>query len=92
MKLGTVSKQPAERFSYTVTYADALTVGDNVVSAAIAVTPAGLTVDNAEVYDPRVKFWASGGANNVSYKITLTVSTADGRVFQDEVTLKVKEV
>lgn len=92
MKLGTVSKQPAERFSYTIDYSDALTVGDNVQSAAAVVTPAGLTLDNVGVYDPRVKFWASGGMDGISYKVTVTVNSADGRIFQDEIIFRVREI
>lgn len=92
MKLGTVTKQPAERFSYTIDYSDALTLGDNVQSATAVVTPAGLTLDNVGVYDPRVKFWVSGGTDGVSYKITVTANSADGRVFQDEIVLKIKEI
>ncbi len=92
MKLGTAQKQPTERFSYTVNYIDALTTGDNVQSATVSATPAGLTIDNVAVYDPRVKFWAEGGVDGQPYKVTLTVTTADGRVFQDEITFKIKEL
>lgn len=92
MKLGTVQQQPAERFSYTIDYTDALTIGDNIQSASASVSPAGLTVDNVGVYDPRVKFWASGGTTGVAYKISVTATSADGRVFQDEVVLKIKEI
>lgn len=92
MKLGTINKQPAERFSYTVDYSEALTAGDNIESATATVSPLGLTIDNVGAYDPRVKFWASGGSDGVSYKVSLTVLSADGRVFQDEIILKVKEI
>ena len=92
MKLGIATKQPIERFSYTVSYEEALTIGDNVESATAVVTPAGLVIDNVGVYDPIVKIWVSGGTNGVSYKVTLTVNTADGRVFQDELTFKIKEL
>lgn len=92
MNLGTVNQQPAERLSYSVDYADALTDGDNVQSASVAVSPAGLTVNNVSVIDPRVRFWVNGGTSGVSYKLTLTVNTADGRIFQDEITFKIKEI
>jgi hypothetical protein len=91
MKLGQFIKQPGERESYTVNYENDLTEGDNVMTAAVTVTPVGMTVDPVNVFDPRVRFWASGGINGVSYKVTLTVTTADGRVLEDEVTIKVKE-
>ncbi len=92
MRLGTVNKQPAERFSYTVNYVDALTSGDNLQTATASVFPEGLIVNNLGVYDPRVKLWVSGGSNGVTYKVTLTVNTADGRVFQDEMVFKIKEL
>ena len=92
MKLGTVTKQPAERFSYTVNYVEALTEGDNIQSATVTVAPAGLSINNTGVYDPRVKFWVSGGTDGVAYKLTLTAVTADGRILQDELILKVKEI
>lgn len=92
MKLATINKQPMERFSYTVSYEEALTIGDNVESATATVSPTGLTVDNVGVYDPRVKLWVSGGTAGTSYKVTLTVNTADGRTFQDELIFKIKEL
>jgi len=92
MNLGNINKQPAERFSYTINYVDALTAGDNVESAVATVSPIGLVIDGVSVYDPRVKFWVSGGTSGVSYKATFTVTTADGRVFQDEIVFKIKEI
>ena len=92
MKLATINKQPAERFSYTVSYEDALTVGDNVQSATAEVSPSGLVVDNVGVYDPRVKIWVSAGTAGTTYKVTLTVVTADVRTFQDELVFRIKEL
>lgn len=92
MKLGTVTQQPTERLSYTIDYAEALTDGDNAQSAVATVDPYGLTVDNVSVYDPRVKFWVTGGVAGVTYKVTITLDTADGRVLQDEVIFKIKEI
>jgi hypothetical protein len=92
MKLGTVTQQPTERLSYTIDYRDALTDGDNVQTAFAVVTPAGLLVDNVSPLDPRVRFWATGGTAGTTYKVEITTSTADGRVFQDEVIFKIKEV
>ncbi len=95
MKLGKVTKQPAERFSYTINYSDSLTEGDNVESVIAAVDPnvvGGLLVDNVSPIDPRIRFWAGSGVDGVSYKVTLTVTTADGRVFQDEIIFRIKEI
>ena len=92
MKLGTTTKQPIEKFSYTVTYEDALTVGDNIQEAIVTVEPAGLVITNVGIYDPRVKFWAEDGTSGVAYKVTVTADSADGRRFQDEIIIKVKEI
>lgn len=92
MKLGTVKKQPIERFSYTVDYQEALTDGDNVDTVTATVTPPGLIITDVSPYDPRVKFWADGGEDGEDYKVTLTVHTMDGRIFQDEIIFKVREV
>jgi hypothetical protein len=91
MKLGTVTKQPAERLSYTFNYEKFLTDGDNIHTAVGVAEPAGLTVEAVTVLDPRVRFWLSGGVDGVRYKVTITSNTADGRVIQDELTVKVKE-
>lgn len=91
-KLGTVTQQPYERLSYTIDYSEFLTDGDNVQSATATVSPAGLTVENVGVFDPRVKFWATGGVAGVKYKVEVSVVTADGRQIQDELVFKIKEV
>lgn len=92
MKLGTVEKQPGETESYTLDYEDDLSVGDNVQTAElISVTPEGLTVSQIFVIDPRVRFFASGGSTGTSYKATFKVTTADGRILEDEVIIRVKE-
>lgn len=91
MKLGTYTKQPTEKESYTINYGDDLTAGDNVKSATATVAPDGLTIDNVFVTDPRVRFWVSGGAVNVTYKVTVTTTTQDNRVLVDEVIIKIKD-
>lgn len=92
MKLATFAKQPNERESYTIIYEDALTDGDNVLAATAVVEPAGLTIDGIVVADPIVKFWASGGTVDTRYKVTITATTEDGRVMEDEIIFKIKEI
>jgi hypothetical protein len=92
MILGTFQKQPADRLDYDVTYKDWLTDGDNVLTVTAEVTPEGLTVEAVYVNDPIVKTWLSGGTSGTTYKITLTATTADGRIRQDEFKVKVKDI
>lgn len=93
--LGSFVKQPAETESYTITYEDDLTTGDNVVSAVSSATPTTsppLSLDTTSVDDPRVRLWISGGVNGTTYKVTVTTTTADGRVLQDEFKVRVKDI
>ena len=92
MNIGSQLKQPVEIQDYDIDYSQWLTTGDNVQSATVTVDPAGLTIGGVMINDPRVKVWLSGGTNGVTYKVTVTATTADGRVKQDEFKLKVKEV
>jgi len=92
MRLGTFPKQPIDVLDYDIDYVAWLTVGDNVQSAVILVEPTGLVVDATFINDPRIKIWLSGGANLVTYKVTVTMTTADGRIKQDEFRVKVKDV
>lgn len=92
MKVGTCTKQPGERESYSITYEDALNTGDAVLTAVLkSLAPVGLAIDQITVVSPRVKFWISLGTDKTNYRATFTVTTKDGRVFEDEVTIKVKE-
>lgn len=92
MNLGNFNKQPVEVVDYDIDYSEWLTAGDNVESAAVDVQPLGLNVDSVFVNDPRIKIWLSGGSNGTSYKLTVTITTADGRVKQDEFKVKVKDI
>ena len=92
MILGTFQKQPADRLDYDVTYKDWLTTGDNLESMVAESVPEGLTIDSVYVNDPIAKIWLSGGMSGMTYKVTLTATTADGRIRQDEFKVKVKDI
>lgn len=92
MNLGNFSKQPVEIIDYDIDYSEWLTPGDNVQAASVEVVPVGLTVESTFINDPRIKIWVSGGATGTTYKLTVTATTADGRVKQDEFKVKVKDI
>lgn len=98
MLLGTFNKQPADRYDYDFNYSEWLTVNDNLESTVVTTFPDdsaevdGLQVDIVVVIDPLIKIWLSGGKNGVTYKITMTTTTADGRIKQDEFKVKVKDI
>jgi hypothetical protein len=95
-------KQPVERVDYDIDYSEWLTANDNVESVVVTVFPDEsvmipvphdrLHVLTAVVIDPIIKLWIEGGRNGVTYKVSLTMTTADGRIKQDEFKLKVKDI
>lgn len=88
--LGTFEKQPAEVESYSINYSDDLTENDGIESAVVMVEPPGLVV-TCLVVNPRVKVFTNGGIDRTKYKITVTATTDDGRVLQDEFIIKVRD-
>jgi hypothetical protein len=90
MILGTFIKQPSDTMDYDIDYTDWLTTGDNVSSVVIT-KDTGITVDSSFINDPRVKIWLSGGTAGTTYKVTCTMTSADGRIRQDEFKVKVRE-
>lgn len=90
MILGTFTKQPADKFDYDIDYTDWLTSGDNVQGAIVS-GDAGITIDSTFINDPRIKIWLSGGTAGITYKVTCTMTSSDGRVRQDEFKIRIKE-
>ena len=90
--LGKYKKQPVEVESYTINYAEDLTVGDEVISATAVVIPAGsMTVASIDVAVSSVRVWVSGGTDGVKYKVEVTSVTGDGRTMQDEFYVTIKD-
>jgi len=93
MMLGTFIKQPVERSDYDISYAEWLVDGDSVESVVVTSFPEdSLVIDGIQAISPIIKMWIEGGLNGVTYKVTLTVTTVDGRIKQDEFKLKVKDI
>ena len=92
MNLGNFSKQPSELLDYDIDYSEWLTAGDNVSRATVDIEPAGLTLESVFINDPFIKIWLSGGSHGSTYKLTVTMSSDDGRIKQDEFKLKVKDL
>ena len=90
MMLGTFTQQPADRLDYDIDYREWLSGTDDVVAAEVDCEPLGPTV--LRVVNPTfVKVWVSEATDKTTYKFTVTATTADGRVRQDEFKLKIKD-
>lgn len=92
MRVGTGRQQPTERLLYSIEYAEVLTDSDTLKQVTATLAPAGLDIEETALAGSQVRFWASGGTSGTSYVVTLTVATWGGRIFQDEVTIRVKEI
>lgn len=91
MVIANITQQPIEKQDYDVNYKLWLAPGDAILTATANVNVAGLTIDILPL-DSRVKLWIYGGVNGAKYKIELTVTTVGGRVKQDEINVRIREV
>ncbi len=97
MILAKYEKQPAEVKDYDIDYsewlgpvADTVDVPTATVTSATEPVPT-LEVDSIEQATTAVKLWISGGTAGVSYKVTVQMTTAGGRLDESELVFKVKD-
>ena len=97
MILAKYEKQPAEVKDYDIDYSEWLgPVADTVASTTAIVTSVTETVPTLEIdsimeTSTTVKLWVSGGTGGVSYKVTVQMTTAGGRLDESELVFKVKD-
>jgi hypothetical protein len=93
MKVGAVVQQPVEELDYDFDYSDWFgTTGDTIETVTASATPTGLTILPLKASDSVAKVWVSGGTDGFTYYLEITVTTANGRVKQDELEIIVKEI
>lgn len=86
-------KQPGETLDYDVEFEDWIPSGDNIVSEVTTVEPGLTKVSTAiNVVLHSVKVMVSGGTDGVTYRITTRITTALGRVKEQDFRIKVKEI
>jgi hypothetical protein len=98
MILDRKEKQPVEVKDYPIDYtewldeaADTLT---DVQAAVVCLTDdadTSLVVQNLTLAPKGVSVWLSGGTDGQRYKVSVTVTTAGGRVDQSEFVVRVKD-
>lgn len=95
MNLGTKTKQPREKTPYTIDLTDSLAEGDYLPDAPgtveVITTDPALIIDQITILSPRIRFRVSGGTDRTTVKVTLLITTADGTVFDDDITFKIRE-
>lgn len=91
--LGVVYKQPADAFDVGISFVQYFKdIGTDTIDNCHAVADSGITIASTVVSGKIVKQWISGGASGGSYKVTLTMTSVEGRVKQVEFRVRVKEI
>jgi len=91
MILGTFIKQPVDITDYDVEYQEWLPTGDTLSTTQVTMVPDTITLQAVHVINPRVNIWLEGGEVGTTYKFTVTTTTTQGRVRQDEFRVKIKD-
>ena len=97
MILAKYEKQPAEVKDYDIDYGEWLgPVADTVASTTAIVTSVTeavptLEIDSIMESSTAAKLWISGGTAGVSYKVTVKLTTAGGRLDESELVFTVKD-
>jgi hypothetical protein len=90
--MDTYSKQPTERLDYDVDFSEWLPPGDAIITTAVGVEPAGLTIAVTDAATLIPKLWVDGGVDGATYLISVTCETQYGRNKEVNFKLKVKEI
>jgi hypothetical protein len=86
------SKQPAENLDYEFDWIDWMPEGDSIVSFTVSVSPSGLILGNQSNTPTSVRQFVSSGMDGTDYTITCRITTNQGRIDEEEITLLVREV
>lgn len=92
MFIATYTQQPNDQLDYDIPYD--LVAGDSlsmVIATVTPVTSPPLIITESIITGGRVKLWVGGGVAPTTYKVTVKVTTSQGRVKEDEVKFKIKE-
>lgn len=84
------TKQPNEVRDIDVVLTDWITGIDTVLSTTVS-APSGLTVSVSNDTTTTPKVWVSDGIHGQVYKVTVIVSTADGRVKEVDFQVSVRD-
>jgi hypothetical protein len=88
----TYTKQPIDQLDYDVDFSRWIPDGDTITSAtAVLDVEDDLIVESVAISSPIVKVWLSGGTDKAAFVVTVTASTAGGRVKETEFKLRVKD-
>lgn len=93
MSIPIYTKQPGDNIDIDIDLS-AVFSGSDTVFTAVAVAEAGITlgVTSMNTVTKFVKQWVSGGTTGNRYKVTMTITSTEGRVKEVDFYVKVKEL
>lgn len=89
--LGKFTKQPGESQDYDISFVEWLAALSDTAQSMSVIVDTGITLGVTQLSNGVVKVWLSGGTTGTKYKVTVTITTAAGRVKEDEIVISVKE-
>lgn len=89
--LAVFSKQTHEVQDYDVDFTPYLTEHVDTPVSYTVEAETGITIDSHSRTGNVVKVWVSGGVDGSTYKITVTMTTAGGRVREADVKVKFRD-
>ena len=93
MILATYDKQPGETMDYDIIYTDFFSTRSDTPASVTGTVDAGITLVSTtlNVGTKTVKCTLLGGTSNVTYKVTVRLTTSGGIIKEDEIRIRVKE-
>ena len=88
----TFTKQPTELLDYDIDLSLWLKTGDSVISTVMTSLPVGLTISLTDVATSIPKLWIADGVDKITYEITATIVTNQGRRKEVNFKLKLKDI
>lgn len=89
--LSTFEKQPSEIQDYDIDFSEWLAAFPDTATDYTVTVDAGITKGDTSMTGGVVKVWLSDGTSGTTYKVAAKITTAGGRVKEDEIKIKVKE-
>jgi hypothetical protein len=87
----TYTKDPDATLDYVISWSSWLPTGDTIASAVWSV-PAGLTeADASSITTTTTTCWLSGGTVGEVYRVTCRITTAQGRIDDRSISLRIQE-
>lgn len=88
-----LEKQPGDTLDFNVRFDRWLPSEDSITTVtAVVDVPAEVNIDSLQYSGQTVTVWLSGGLTGNTYKVTVTVATAVGRIKETEFKLRVREL